>query len=122
YRLRRKNGSSDPFSAGSLVAADGSRRALGTADVIIESLDSWTSPASGVTYPMGWRIELPHEDIVLDVQPYLEAQEVDLSVRYWEGAVRLTGRIDGGKPVSGEGYVELTGYGQKNGDIPDFQP
>lgn len=109
YRLRRKNGSSDPFSAGSLVTADGSRRALGAADVLVENLDSWTSPASGVTYPIGWRIELPHEDIVLDVQPYLEAQEVDLSVRYWEGAVRVAGR-SGSAEINGEGYVELAGY------------
>ncbi|MGH8495418.1 MAG: lipocalin-like domain-containing protein [Gammaproteobacteria bacterium] len=112
YRLRRKDGDVDPFSAGSLVAADGSRRALGAHDVTIESSGSWTSPDSGVTYPMGWRLRLPNESIVLDVQPYVEAQEMDLSVRYWEGAVRVAGG-NGGKAATGEGYVELAGYGEE---------
>lgn len=112
YRLRRRNGSSDPFSAGSLVAEDGSRLALDADDVIIESSGSWTSPDSGVTYPMGWRLELPREGILVDVQPYLKAQEMNLSVRYWEGAARVTGHTAGGESVAGEGYVELAGYGQ----------
>ncbi len=30
-------------------------------------------------------------------------------MRYWEGAVRVEGTA-GGESVTGEGYVELTGY------------
>jgi len=30
-------------------------------------------------------------------------------VAYWEGAVAISGTA-AGKPVAGEGYVELTGY------------
>ena len=37
-------------------------------------------------------------------------QELDVSVRYWEGAVRIEGTVDG-ETVSGHGYVEMTGYG-----------
>ena len=39
----------------------------------------------------------------------LADQELDLSVRYWEGAVQINGSR-AGQPVSGYGYAELTGY------------
>jgi len=32
-----------------------------------------------------------------------------VSVVYWEGAVAISGS-QGGQPVGGDGYVELTGY------------
>ncbi|MEJ6571222.1 MAG: lipocalin family protein [Akkermansiaceae bacterium] len=32
-------------------------------------------------------------------------------VRYWEDVVRVTGSRNG-RPLSGRGYVELTGYGK----------
>jgi predicted secreted hydrolase len=32
---------------------------------------------------------------------------------YWEGSVRVTG-TSAGKPVTGQGYVELTGYAGKS--------
>ena len=42
--------------------------------------------------------------------PILEqAQELDLSVRYWEGAVLAEGRLNAA-PVTGQGYLELAGY------------
>jgi predicted secreted hydrolase len=33
-------------------------------------------------------------------------------VTYWEGAVSITGKYDN-NPVSGRGYVEMTGYAGK---------
>jgi len=41
-------------------------------------------------------------------------QELDLSVVYWEGCIRLKG-WRGAKQVDGVGYMELTGY---QGDAP----
>ena len=114
YRLRRSNGLSDPFSAGSLVAADGGRKALEAGDVVVRETDFWTSPATGITYPSGWRLYLPAHGLALDVTPRLAAQEMALSVRYWEGAVTVAGAGSRG-PVRGEGYVELAGYG--GGDV-----
>ena len=38
-------------------------------------------------------------------------QELFTTVRYWEGAVDVSGQRDG-KPISGRGYVELTGYAE----------
>jgi predicted secreted hydrolase len=39
----------------------------------------------------------------------IDASELDLSVRYWEGAIRASGR-EGSKRVSGRGFLEMTGY------------
>ena len=50
YRLRRKDGAVDPWSRGSLVAADGSSRSLDAADVQLTPLSTWQSP-TGASYP-----------------------------------------------------------------------
>jgi predicted secreted hydrolase len=46
----------------------------------------------------------------LQVPAATPVQELDLSVRYWEGAVDVRGRL-GQQAVQGVGYMELTGYG-----------
>ena len=43
------------------------------------------------------------------VTPLLRDQELDLAVRYWEGAVRVQGAA-GGRALQGSGYVEPVGY------------
>jgi predicted secreted hydrolase len=117
YRLRRGDGATDPFSAGTLALPDGSVRTLSPGNVRIETLGSWTSPKSGARYPSRWRILLPFEGLELDVVPRSADQELRTTVRYWEGAVSVRG-TSGGKPVEGEGYVELTGYGEPEGRKP----
>ena len=109
YRLRTEDGETSPFSGGSLLQADGTRIALNTQDVILTPLEYWSSPASGSRYPVAWQLELPAEEMTLEVRPYLQEQELNLTVRYWEGAVNITGNQRGTR-ISGEGYVELTGY------------
>jgi predicted secreted hydrolase len=110
YRLRRADGSSDPFSAGSLVAADGTVRRLEARDVQIETLAHWTSPKSGVRYPARWRLSVPTADLRLAIEPRLPQQELNVGTRYWEGAVGVEGTTAAG-PIAGDGYVELVGYG-----------
>ena len=117
YRLRRGDGTTDSFSAGTLALPDGSVRTLSPDDVRIETLGSWTSPKSGARYPSRWRMLLPFEGLELDVVPRSADQELRTTVRYWEGAVSVRG-TSGGKPVEGEGYVELTGYGETEGRKP----
>lgn len=109
YRLRRRDGSADPFSSGTLVHADGSSRSLGPDDVELRALAHWRSPGTGVRYPSRWAFHIPDEGLELEVVPCLTGQELDLSVRYWEGAVQAQGSARG-RPVTGSGYLELTGY------------
>jgi predicted secreted hydrolase len=111
YRLRTAQGGASSFSGGSLIEPDGSRRRLGAKDVETAPLRRWRSPASGVEYPVAWRLRTAAGagDLDLHVEPALEDQELRLAVRYWEGAVRVSGTA-AGKPISGRGYLELAGY------------
>ena len=109
YRLRTENGGTSPYSGGSLVSPDGGRTRLGADDVALTTLDYWTSAATGVRYPVAWRLAVPAAAIALEVRPYLDDQELSLSVRYWEGAVHAEGMGPQG-PLTGQGYLELAGY------------
>lgn len=108
YVLRGGDGSRDPWSAGTLVAADGTWRALAPEDFALEATASWRSPASGARYPAAWRVRVPGAGLELEVTPTLAQAELDTSastgVTYWEGPVRVRGS------VGGQGYAELTGY------------
>ena len=99
---------------GTYVAPDGSFRHLSGSDFEITPLGQWTSPRSGVTYPSGWRATLREQRLELTITPVLADQELDTrrstSMVYWEGAQDVTGTRDG-KPLAGQGYVELVGYG-----------
>jgi predicted secreted hydrolase len=117
YQLRRRDGRASPFTNGIVVSADGSTEPLSLEDVEIDVLDTWTSPHSGGVYPSGWRFRIPRKDLDLRVTPVLPDQELNVSVRYWEGAVDLKGNA-GGLPVTGWGYVELTGYHEPT-DVSD---
>lgn len=112
YRLRRRDGTVDPASSGTLVESNGEVRHLGVEDARVEVLDRWRSPRSGALYPSGWRIRVPGAGLDLTVAPVLADQELDLprlGFRYWEGAVDVEGESRG-RPVTGRGYGELTGY------------
>lgn len=109
YRLRTESGGASPYSGGTLVSADGRRTRLEAQDVALTALDEWTSSATGVRYPVAWRLAVPGSGIVLELRPYLDDQELALSVRYWEGAVHAEGWGPLG-PLTAQGYLELAGY------------
>jgi predicted secreted hydrolase len=109
YRLRRKDGTIDPHSAGTLVSAAGKVTHLNYKDVTIRVLDTWRSP-DGTVYPARWELQVRPAHLQLRIRPLLADQEVNLAVRYWEGAVSVSGRKEG-HAVDGHGYVELAGYG-----------
>jgi predicted secreted hydrolase len=112
FHLRRRDGKKDAFSSGTLVENDGTPRPLRADDVALEPRGSFASPRSRTTYPAGFRVLVPGFALDLQVIPELADQELDLTFRYWEGAVRIAGTGDG-KPVQGTGYLELTGYGDE---------
>jgi predicted secreted hydrolase len=114
YRLRRRDGGVGAFSSGMLAEPDGSFRALDAREAAVEVLGHWRSPSGGVRYPARWRLRVPSEGIELSVVPRVADQELRTLVRYWEGAVSAEG-VSRGRPVEGEGYVELTGYGEAAG-------
>lgn len=110
YQLRLEDGSSDPASKGIWVDNDGNGSLLRREDVTLEVVAVWDSPRGG-RYPAGWTLSVPQRDLHLRVTPLLADQELNVTIRYWEGAVAVSGTHAGG-PVRGRGYVELTGYAQ----------
>ena len=109
YRLRRADGTATEWSAGVVVASDGTARRLRADDVTVETLGAWTSGRSGVRYPAKWRVTERGTGLMLELTPRLPDQELDVEPRYWEGAVAVRG-AENGRPVGGDGYVELVGY------------
>ena len=113
YVIRRRDGTPDVTSSGSLITNDGAVIHIRHDQLRIEPTGRWKSPRSGATYPMGWRIAVPSMQIALTLQPLLRDQELvttgSTGVTYWEGAVDAHGSL-GNIAVRGEGYVEMTGY------------
>jgi predicted secreted hydrolase len=108
YRLRRQDGSQDPFSALSEVDATGRLR-RSTHAFRLDPVGTWRSPTSGATYPLPLRLEAWGEPFTL--VPIRQDQELrtgrSTGITYWEGACRI---LDGAGREVGEAYVELTGY------------
>ena len=111
YGLRLQDGTRDPASAGTFVDANGVTTHLAYDDVEIDVLEEWSSPEGG-RYPSRWLLRVPRFGLELEVTPTISDQELFTTVRYWEGAVDVTGEHDM-KPVEGRGYVELTGYAEE---------
>ncbi len=109
YRLRTNTGETSPFSGGSIVDLEGNRAALAAEDVSLQILDYWQSGATGSRYPVSWTLSVPTWQLSFEIRPLLPQQELDLAVRYWEGAIIAEGTsLSPG--VNGRGYLELTGY------------
>jgi predicted secreted hydrolase len=95
---------------GTLAHPDGTQQVISEDDYVLETRGEWTSPVTGITYPSGWQVVFPALDLDLTITPLIPDQEMQLSFVYWEGAVMVEG-LAAGAPVTGRGYVELTGYG-----------
>jgi predicted secreted hydrolase len=108
YQMRKKDGTSDVYSKGILVDKNGLSRLIKKNQVYLEVTDYWESPA-GAKYPSGWKLDVPDENIKLEITPTVKNQLMDVSINYWEGAVLIEGTKDMEK-LNGRGYVELTGY------------
>jgi len=104
-----------PLIYGTVVAADGTVRQLERDALTVDVTAHWSSPTTGAVYPAGWTVRIPREDLVIDLRPTVADQELDTrgttGVVYWEGS-QVVHAMRAGKPLGGEGYVELTGYAQ----------
>ncbi len=109
YRLRRKGGGTDPHSQGVIVARDGQVQHLQWMDVKLTPSGDWVSPKTGNRYPAGWQLQIPGHKMQLTVRPKVADQEMRLTVRYWEGAVAVSGTANH-QQIRGQGYLEMTRY------------
>ncbi|HUN23914.1 MAG TPA: lipocalin-like domain-containing protein [Anaerolineales bacterium] len=97
--------------SGTIIAPDGHTTPLRASDFQVQVTDLWQSPHSGATYPAGWQVNLPAYDLRLTITPLIPDQELQVSFTYWEGAVQVQA-TRASQPLSGVGYIELTGYAQ----------
>ena len=117
YALRRRDGSIDPNSSGTLVDANGGTTHLRREDFTLTAGRRWQSNRTKGRYPIAWEIAVPSHGLAIRVEPALDDQELSLGViNYWEGAVRATG-TRAGRAVAGVGYMELTGYAEELGAL-----
>ena len=108
YQLRRIDGSADKFSKGTIIDPKGEKKIVNLDDVRLQILGEWKNK-NDKAYSSGWKLNILSQNIELSIIPAIMDQELDVSLKYWEGSVNIKGTFDG-KPINGRGYVELTGY------------
>lgn len=111
YLIRRKDGTYETTSSGTIILPSGRYVHLKWPDFKVNVLKRWTSPKSKAVYPIKWKIEIPLIQAKLTISPIFKDQEFLHSSMgpYWEGYVRVMGKMSGEK-VKGAGYSEMTGY------------
>ena len=116
FGIRDAQGGYGPDAFGTFVDAGGDAHPIEPGGAALRPGRRWRSEATGAQYPVEWEVEVPGFGLRLDVRPRLDAQEVHAASgilpAYWEGAVRYTGERMG-TPVTGVGYLEMTGYAGK---------
>ena len=93
-----------PVAFGTYVPDAGAPLTLTGDDFLITPNAWWTSPHTGVTYPVSWDIQVISQDLILSVSAAFDDQELDARAStlnvYWEGLCALRG-VRGDQPVAG---------------------
>ena len=95
YRIRRKDGTVEPYSSGTYVDPSGRTKALHLQDFQLEPGNTWTSPETGAKYPIEWKIRVPSLSLSIALSTRLPQQELASNAAglnsYWEGAIEVEG-------------------------------
>ena len=106
YQLRKNDGSRDAYSHAVEIDREGK-----ATEIPIENIDlditRWWRSDTGSNYPVAGVIHRKDTNKSIVFEPLVDDQLLDLTVRYWEGAISLT---DSNQNAIGRGYMELTGY------------
>lgn len=100
--LFRVRGSEDYYSA-TLVSKSGTTRTLSGSEFTLTPVDSRNSRFGRV--PTTWELDVPSAEIHVQIESWPGDYWNPGALRYWEGPVEVSGSH------SGEGYLEMTGYG-----------
>jgi predicted secreted hydrolase len=124
FVLRTADGGTHPASSGTFIKSQSQTRHISAGEARLEILDTWRSQRTGIVYPSGWRLRIVPLKLDLVITPRMKDQEMltqaSAGRNYWEGSVAVTGQRQE-KPVTGLGYVELTGYGRPFGRLGSQQ-
>ncbi len=114
--IRLADGRYSPYSHGTLVHPDGRTMHLASTDIQLVPGRTWQSAETGAEYPVEWTLRVNRVGLRLAVRPLHDAQEIVSHAAkmptYWEGPVSYEGSR-AGRPVTGSGYLEMTGYDGK---------
>jgi geranylgeranyl pyrophosphate synthase/predicted secreted hydrolase len=72
----------------------------------------WRSTRTFYDYPLAWTLSVPEANIELCIDAAFADQEFITCISkpaFWEGRVKVRGAV-GGKPVTGIGYIERSGF------------
>lgn len=101
YQLRRLDGRTDAYDAGSLGNGKVSRT-LAAGDFSLTPIEHWRG------WPVAWELVIRGDERErYVVRAAINDQVMDTAVRYWEGVVQVE---DDNGQRRGAGYMELTGY------------
>ncbi len=100
YQIREDSAKSYYF--GSLSWPDGKTIVLQPEDIRLTPMSF--AKYQGKQFPLEWRIEVPTQQIQLEVDVVRKEQWLPFIFSYWEGPIRVNGSH------SGQGFMELTGY------------
>jgi predicted secreted hydrolase len=114
FRIRRSDGSADPYSSGTFVDADAVSIPIRANEFTFQpGRETWKSPSTGALYAIRWSVSIPRLAIQIDLRTSLPNQELTSNgvggPNYWEGAITANGRR-GNAAATGNGYLEMTGY------------
>ena len=85
------------FTSGTWIAPDGQAIPFGNGALRLTPLGRGTPPTR-------WRVELPAQDVDVQIDAINRDAWMPMLFPYWEGPVRLSGSH------AGRGYLEMTGY------------
>jgi predicted secreted hydrolase len=110
FQIRGLDGNTR-WAGGTSRTGAGVTQILKPEDVDFRAGRRWTSPRTGIVYPVEWTVRADGKELRL--APLFDDQENDTRLStgaiYWEGAVQA---FDKNSQV-GRGYLELTGYGER---------
>jgi predicted secreted hydrolase len=120
YRMRKKDGRTDPFSTLAWVDAQGAVTHFGPDRFTWSAARTWKSRRTGGVYPVETQLTTIDpangQSVTFTLEPLCLDQELSGAlggVSYWEGACRV---LNGSRQEVGSAYLELTGY---TGDLSD---
>jgi len=114
YRLRKKDGRTDPFSQLAWVDAQGGVTNRNSTQFTWTTVRTWKSPATEGVYPVHSKLTTTDpvngQSVSFTLEPILLQQELSGAlggIPYWEGACHVLN--EQGDNI-GSAYLELTGY------------
>lgn len=99
FRLRDGG---EGYTSANWISAAGTPSPLASQDVSFEPLR--TADVNGKQIPVEWRVRIPSRGLDITVRALYDGAWMTTTTPYWEGPIQFEGS------VSGQGYLEMTGY------------